>query len=582
MSFKDTKVALALCLSQTPDALRLRSLSDLGTGLVRTFHPNSVLFWKYEPDREKSLTKLLTAAFFEDQRIYLDYLCLLEHPATPSVDLIAKALYLAFSKGLDAVHFVSGSGSGQMILASTQRLREMARIHDRSQWLGNKDGEEFSALTKKLIPGSYEENRLVLNFGSFAQFGRNGPLRLPSFVEFFPATSDFLNREEVVRPTPAPEPPDDQVNETTPVSCTRSNGYPCAREPKTTLRDLTRRAVLYVGFRCNIKCIFCYYAFNGDSKWKSLDECKRDATIYKNKYNNDCVDITGGEPTIFPEIKNLVSYCDSIGLRPSIITNGIALASLTNLNKLLDAGTHDFLISVHAIGDTYNEMTCNNSGWAKLSTAIGLLNKTGTRWRANCTITNKNCNQLYEVARLAVENGALAINFISYNPFYEWEEKAAIDFQGKHSDLARHLLKALAYCDSHGVETNVRYMPFCQIKGHEEKCYNYQQLSYDSHEWDFCSWFSEDVDNPSSKMPDYIRRLAESKEQLHQFYADKTRYMSYKKGDKCAICSLDPICDGFTNQYRRKFGTNEADPYDGPTITDPLHFIRRQKKIIDG
>jgi MoaA/NifB/PqqE/SkfB family radical SAM enzyme len=582
MSFKDTKVALALCLSQTPDASRLRSLSSLGAGLARTFHPNSALFWKHDPDRARSLTNLITAALFEDQRIYLDYLCLLDHHAIPSTHLIAKTLDLSFSKGLDAVHFVSGGGPGQMILASTHRLREMARSHDRSQWLGDEGGTAFVALTQKLIPGYCKENRLTLNFGSFLQSGQDGPLRLPSTVDFFPITSDFLPRKKVPRPKPAPEPSGAQVDESTPASFTSANGYPCAREPKTTLRSLTRRAVLYVGFRCNIKCIFCYYAFNGDNKWKALGECKREATIYKSKYSNNCVDITGGEPTIYPEIDSLISHCGSIGLRPSVITNGIALGSRTKLNKLLDAGTHDFLISVHAIGDTYNEMTCNNSGWEKLSTAIGLLNKTGTRWRANCTITNKNCNQLHEVARLVVENGALAINFISYNPFYEWEEKLAIDFQGKHSDISRHLLEALDYCDSQGIEANVRYMPYCQLKGHEEKCYNYQQLSYDSHEWDFCSWFSEDVDNPSSKMPDYLRQLAESEEQLHQFYADKTRQMSYKKGDKCATCSLFSVCDGFTNQYRRKFGTGEAAPYDGPAITDPLHFIRRQEKIIDG
>lgn len=43
--------------------------------------------------------------------------------------------------------------------------------------------------------------------------------------------------------------------------------------------------------------------------------------IFVEEYGCNSIDIQGGEPTIYPHIFELIEYCVSIGLKPTLITN---------------------------------------------------------------------------------------------------------------------------------------------------------------------------------------------------------------------------------------------------------------------
>ncbi|MEO5357201.1 MAG: radical SAM protein [Nitrospirae bacterium YQR-1] len=349
----------------------------------------------------------------------------------------------------------------------------------------------------------------------------------------------------------------------------------------TTDRVLTKRAVLYVGYLCNIKCIFCYYAHTPAKNWHTLDECKADAFLYRSEYKNEWVDITGGEPTIYPHIIELVKYCNEIGLKPSLISNMRALSNDDTVLRLTEAGVYDFLCSVHALGDTYDFLTKSKDGWKHVVGAVENFQKHDIKWRVNCTMTAVNKTQLKDIAMFTHRHGGRVINFISYNPFEGWSLKMDIDFQSSHGEISPYLREALDYCDEAGLEANVRYFPFCMMKGHENKCYNYSQLSYDPHEWDFCSWFSDKTRNPSPKTSVQIRELISTEQEMHLFEAHRFKRTAFEQSDKCRFCAYGFICDGFANQYAGRFGTDEMAPYTGDFIKDPILFIKTQKKIVD-
>ncbi|MCA9509393.1 MAG: radical SAM protein [Myxococcales bacterium] len=357
---------------------------------------------------------------------------------------------------------------------------------------------------------------------------------------------------------------------------------PEARPDTTTERTITKRAVLYTGFPCNIRCIFCYYTYVMDgAKWNPLEQCIADADLYRHHYGNDAVDITGGEPTAYPHIAALVEHCATIGLRPTLITNMRMLAKLEHAQKLKDAGAYDFLCSVHALGRAYDFIAQTRNGWEKLTRGLTNINRLGMPWRTNCTLTLRNMRQLRKIAEFAFLNGSRAINFINYNPFYEWQTKMDIDFQARHTEVAPHLVEALDYCDEVGLEANVRYFPLCMMKGHEDKAYNYGQLSYDHHEWDYNSWYSDRVNNPSAKYPAWLPGLECDEHALHEFQARRTREDSYAACTSCSTCAVRSVCDGFTKQYAERFGTAEATPYAGESVSEITHFIRGQRKVVD-
>jgi len=350
--------------------------------------------------------------------------------------------------------------------------------------------------------------------------------------------------------------------------------------------------VLYVGYPCNIRCKFCYYTFSPSKKWRSIKDTKADAKLFRDRFDQDRVDITGGEPTIYPSIYELVSYCRQIGLRPSLITNTQILKSKEVVQKFADHGLFDFLCSVHAIGEKYNDITqTGKDGWGNLVKAVDNLNHQGIPWRANCTLNRHVLSQLKDIAKFVFEHEGRVINFISFNPFYNWEQRGAVDFQARHTEIRPYLIEALDYCNKVGLEANVRYMPFCMLRGHEEKCYNFQQISYDSHEWNYNTWsFTER--GLFDKKTRWLWRLTAGlsmkwvgkvigEETVLRLWAKKNKAMLYKKGEACGKCGPGKICDHFTKQYADKYGFDEAEPYADIKTNDPVHFISNQEKVVD-
>ena len=59
--------------------------------------------------------------------------------------------------------------------------------------------------------------------------------------------------------------------------------------------------------------------------------------------------------------------------------------------------------------------------------------------------------------------------------------------------------------------------------------------------------------------------------------------VKYQYHEGCQTCSVRDICDGFHGDYADLHGTAEAQPVnpEGAAVTDPLHYIRRQEKIVE-
>lgn len=105
------------------------------------------------------------------------------------------------------------------------------------------------------------------------------------------------------------------------------------------------RAELILTDSCNLKCVYCRgisqnYAAGTISKELALQTLE-----YWTNENLKNIRFSGGEPTIHPNLLDLVSYCKSHKVeRIAISTNGTADLSL--YKELIDAGINDFSISL--------------------------------------------------------------------------------------------------------------------------------------------------------------------------------------------------------------------------------------------
>jgi len=280
---------------------------------------------------------------------------------------------------------------------------------------------------------------------------------------------------------------------------------------KSRERRLTRRGVLWLGLRCDVRCKFCYdeHVPAAQKAWMPVDDAVRALDKFRFYYGNVFVDFMGGEPTLHPAILDITAHAASIGLRPTAITHGMHLAKPERASAFAQAGIHDFLVSVHGTGETagaIHGLGKNNA--ARQMQALDNLRALGVPFRFNVTMIRDNLTELEAIAALAASKGARVVNFLTFNPYFVWERDIEISFQARHSDIAPRLMRAIDTCTAAGVEANVRYMPPCQLPGYEQHVYTGYQLPYDPHEWDYNSWY--DAGQPGQPGPDWRGRAPQA------------------------------------------------------------------------
>jgi MoaA/NifB/PqqE/SkfB family radical SAM enzyme len=382
----------------------------------------------------------------------------------------------------------------------------------------------------------------------------------------------------------------------------------------TTTRVLTRRGVVWLGQTCNLRCRFCYFQTRIEAKdhpehpFMSLAKAQRIADTLRHHYDNHAIDIQGGEPTIFPRIEELCRHCATIGLHPTLITNAIVLAKRDACIRLRDAGVRDLLISVHGLGDNYDHVVGVPGAHAKQMSALDHCIALGLPFRFNCVLTKSTLPHLGDVARLAIDTKARVVNFIAFNPFEDQQKgERSHDDVAAYSEVSRDLVPAMALLNAAGVEVNVRYFPLCQVpEEYRKHVYNFQQLPYDLHEWDYASWSWTDM-KPQRMRDGELSALISLREANFRspMFRNQSNYLSdpgitkedefrhsalirarehcgYRYAPACDSCGLRAICDGFHGDYAAFFGFSEASPVTMTApVDDPRHYIAQQHKIVE-
>ena len=418
----------------------------------------------------------------------------------------------------------------------------------------------------------------------------------------------------------------------------------------TRNRAITRRGVLWLGQTCNLRCHFCYFLTriadqdHPEHAFMSLAKARAICTTLVKHYGNNAIDIQGGEPTLFKDIVELVAHCREIGLLPTLITNAIPLVKREKARALRAAGLRDFLVSIQGIGETYDGIVGVPGSFTKQMQGLDHLIAEDIPFRINCVLSKPVLPQLLEVARLAIERGARVVNFIAFNPFEDQQlsgQRSTVNVP-RYTEVAAALDPAITALEAAGVEVNVRYFPLCMVAPeHRKNVYDFQQLPYDLHEWDYASWSwtgmqpqrmaagdpSEVVEladatyrpvlqsGPLRPVVNGVRRLVQGYPRLRAPAAvlhralnrvvdpllargsgpaardalyrangqmRATAHCRYAYAAGCRQCAARHICDGFHGDYAAIFGLDEARPIAASAvIEDPRHYIREQAKVVE-
>ena len=310
----------------------------------------------------------------------------------------------------------------------------------------------------------------------------------------------------------------------------------------------TQRAVIDPLRYCNIKCKFCYNLHSNNNFIKSFNQVSKEIDDAKLRGNN-YIDVTGGEPTFYPYIIDLIKYALSKNMKTCIITNGII--SKSKIMKLIEAGIDEFLISVHGLENTHDKLVQLKGARNSQTELLNILMENNISLRFNFVLTCLNQEEIYETTKWMAQWKPKIINFININPHREWKIYLN-EMKELVSDLdvvSEQLCKSIDYAENKNIGINIRYFPMCKINEKYRRCIcNDLHVLFDPYEWDYCIY-------PKT----YLKFKLE---------AFRHSYSTELKSNPCNKCQLLLICGGINKWLYKIINKKILQPIKDSNLTD--------------
>ena len=168
---------------------------------------------------------------------------------------------------------------------------------------------------------------------------------------------------------------------------------------------------------CNMDCKMCYVRLTRQAqeaispladgeKWLELGRRAKDAGMLY-------LLLTGGEPFLHPQFREIMEGLHRMGLLITINSNGTMIDE-TVVAWLKKCPPVRINISLYGSSDeTYARLCGNPKGYTQVKHAIALLRDAGIPVKINCSLTPHNASDLPEMVKFAEDNG-LVIQVATY------------------------------------------------------------------------------------------------------------------------------------------------------------------------
>lgn len=263
---------------------------------------------------------------------------------------------------------------------------------------------------------------------------------------------------------------------------------------------------------CNNNCLFCLDGERPDKYHKNKEEIKKE--IYTAR-KSGCTKLilSGGDPTIHPNIIEFVKYSSKLGFsKIQVITNGRMFASKRFTKDIIEAGLHEVTFSIHGFNsDIHDELTRVPGSFKQVKKGVKNVRETNSNMIINTDscITQKNYTYMPKIIKYIVN--VLNINEVNLMTMVPqgkaWEHKN--DIMCNYEEIAPFVREVIDFCAKNNVVLWLSRFPAEYLEDYEE--------------------FMED---PYKLLDDVEGRLENLKDTI------EPRCM----GERCFYCCLNKIC----------------------------------------
>jgi len=169
--------------------------------------------------------------------------------------------------------------------------------------------------------------------------------------------------------------------------------------------------------KCNLNCMFCGQAVSRLVKKEQYElsrEKIREILNDAKKLGVSNISITGGEPTLRPDLIDIIKEASSLGLRVNLLTNAYVIDK-TYCNELIEAGLFMLSTSLHSpVGKIHNKICGMPGSFQKLRGALTYLKSAKKSLETKITYTIHSLNYTDSCKALLLAD-KLRIDTIAYS-----------------------------------------------------------------------------------------------------------------------------------------------------------------------
>lgn len=302
-------------------------------------------------------------------------------------------------------------------------------------------------------------------------------------------------------------------------------------------------------YRCNAKCVFCVVGIPGSTEVKEMFQSYGEMVEELEKGRSkgyQALVLSGGEPTIHPQLIELISKAKEIGYQSiEMKSNGIKLKDRGFVKELVSAGLDNFCLSIQGPSAGIHDSVVGVPGaFDSIIKGSQYVKEFNMRILTPTCIQKANYQLLTDTVKLFKDIGSdhSTLTFVEPNgSAREYFEKIVPTYDA----VVPYLKEAIKFLEDENMNWNIHGFPMCMVKGYE-----YKSLDL---------WRKDDA-------------LAGSNIEDYNLYEKKKFRV---KGEVCKGCNVTAVCNGPWANYVKTYGFQGFEPYKDRSITEiiPLSVL---------
>lgn len=314
------------------------------------------------------------------------------------------------------------------------------------------------------------------------------------------------------------------------------------RDPSRRVPEITRYADslmpyidLRLGTKCNLNCVYCLLGHE-DRYTRPAAEVVADLAFGRER-NLERVALTGGEPTLHPDLLKILAAARKLGYRQiTLVTNGVTLSIPGVLDRLVESGITAVGISFDTPDRETAEALWQSPVFDRVVAAfLAVARHPQLMLGSIAVVTRRNAAQLPDLAQWwADRNDAMENLFVPNVDFVMPEENAWLhrdELVPRLADVIEPVREALAIAHARDLPLTFRGFPLCLLPG-------FERYSFDRYMTIFRLVRGPDGDVFDRTAIDLLRA----------------------KGPRCRRCGYFRECTGVSRSYGNLYGYDELVP----------------------